>query len=89
LHIHNVRFHHGDGHLGWPVHAPYDGILVTAAPEAIPEELLRQLADGGRLVMPVGGADSQQLLLITRDGKRFRREQLGMVKFVPMLDGKS
>ncbi|WP_223649787.1 protein-L-isoaspartate(D-aspartate) O-methyltransferase [Hymenobacter psoromatis] len=79
--------HQGDGSLGLPAHAPYDGILVTAGAPALPPALLRQLRVGGRLVVPVGSADpgQQQLLRITREGPdTFTREELGDCRFVPL-----
>ncbi len=88
LRVRNVRFRHGDGYAGWEEHAPYDGILVTAAPEQLPDALLQQLADGGRLVVPVGGAGAQRLLLIRREGDEFPREELGLVSFVPLRPGR-
>ena len=66
LGLHNVRLKLGDGSLGWKANAPYDGILVTAAPLGVPQELLGQLAPAGRLVIPVGGDDVQRLLSIRR-----------------------
>ena len=80
--------HRGDGSLGLPAHAPYDGILVTAGAPALPPALLRQLRVGGRLVVPVGSAnpERQQLLRITREGPdAFVREELGDCRFVPLL----
>ena len=89
LKIGNVRFRNDDGFGGWPGQAPFDGIIVTAAPDHIPEVLLDQLAPGGRLVVPVGPQHGdQQLLRITRTEDGFRRENLGAVAFVPMLEGK-
>lgn len=82
---HNVHFRHGDGSQGWSEHAPYDGILVAAAPEEIPQPLLDQLAFGGRLIIPVGGRGSQELLRITRTGDDYRRELLERVMFVPLI----
>jgi len=79
----NVRARIGDGHLGWPEEAPFDAIVVTAAPERIPERLEAQLAEGGRLVIPVGGRD-QALILVTRAPDGFRRESVAPVRFVPM-----
>ena len=73
----------GDGFQGWPEHAPFDAIVVTAAPPEVPEPLLEQLAVGGRLVIPVG-VGRQELLLITRTEDGFRRESLLPVRFVPM-----
>ena len=87
LGMHNVRLRHGDGYAGWKENAPYDGILVTAAPASIPEALLEQLAEGGRLVIPVGERGRQQLLAVTRQGNVFEQELLEMVSFVPLVDG--
>lgn len=87
LEIRNVRFRHGDGAQGWPAHAPYDGILVAAAPHAIPETLLEQLAPGGRLVVPIGAEGEQELMRITREETRLKRERLGAVSFVPLIQG--
>lgn len=83
----NVHLRHGDGWKGWPKHAPYGGILVTAAPEQVPEELLEQLDEGGRLIIPVGPRGRQELLEITRHGDSFERRSLGLVSFVPLLGG--
>ena len=89
LGIGNVRYRHDDGFRGWPGQAPFDGIIVTAAPEAVPDALLDQLAPGGRLVLPVGPAGGyQHLLRITRTENGFEKEQLTAVSFVPMLEGK-
>jgi protein-L-isoaspartate(D-aspartate) O-methyltransferase len=86
--IRNVFFRHADGGWGWPQHAPYDGIIVTAAPEVEPPALLEQLGVGGRMVIPVGPSGDQQLMLITRSGEdRYDREQLDRVSFVPLLGG--
>lgn len=88
LKIRNVRFKHTDGSWGWAQHAPYDGVLVTAAPGEVPPALLEQLAVGGRLVIPVGGTHGQELLLVTRtDDKRYTRKVLDRVSFVPLLGG--
>ncbi len=84
--LRNVRTRHADGGMGWPEAAPYDGIIVTAAPSEIPEELLRQLADGGRLVIPVGG-DKQELTVVTRRGNNFDHRVIEPVYFVPLLGG--
>ena len=78
---------HGDGFEGWAAYAPFDGIIVAAAAYAVPPALLEQLADGGRLVIPVGNDREQQLLRITRRGDRYEREVLGPVIFVPLLQG--
>jgi protein-L-isoaspartate(D-aspartate) O-methyltransferase len=87
LEIRNVRFKHGDGYEGWPSQAPFDAILMAAAPHALPQKLLDQLGEGGRLVAPVGPEGRQELLRITRRGDQFLRERLGFVSFVPMLGG--
>lgn len=87
LEIRNVRFRHGDGGQGWPAHAPYDGILVAAAPHAIPDVLLEQLAPGGRMVVPIGAEGEQELVRITREPDRIKRERLGAVAFVPLVQG--
>lgn len=84
----NVRVKHSDGGWGWPEFAPYDGIIVTAAPEALPGSLLEQLAVGGVLVIPVGPPGRQDLIRITRTEKEFEQETLGAVSFVPLLGGK-
>ncbi len=82
----NVHVRWGDGSLGWPEAAPFDVVLVSAAGEEVPEPLLEQLADGGRLVMPVGPGDGrQELVLVHRVGDRLDREDLGPVQFVPLL----
>jgi protein-L-isoaspartate(D-aspartate) O-methyltransferase len=82
----NVHVHHGDGTLGWPACAPYEAIAVAAGAPKPPRSLLDQLAIGGRLVVPHGDADHQQLARITRrDVGRFDHEDLGEVRFVPLL----
>ncbi|MEN9837043.1 MAG: protein-L-isoaspartate O-methyltransferase [Pseudomonadota bacterium] len=83
----HVRLRHGDGYEGWRANAPYDGILVAAAPPEVPEALLRQLAPGGRLVMPVGDDRKQVLLRVTRRDGGYEREMLGPVSFVPLQSG--
>lgn len=87
LNISNVHLRHGDGFQGWSGHAPYDAILMAAAPLAIPEVLLGQLAQGGRLIAPVGPEGRQQLVRITRRNDEFHKETLGLVSFVPLLKG--
>jgi protein-L-isoaspartate(D-aspartate) O-methyltransferase len=87
LGIRNVHLRHGDGFQGWPAHGPYDGILMAAAPLAIPEVLFQQLAPGGRLIAPVGPEGRQQLLRLTRRGDELHKELLGQVSFVPLLKG--
>ncbi|MGL4708724.1 MAG: protein-L-isoaspartate(D-aspartate) O-methyltransferase [Aeromonas veronii] len=86
LDLHNVSAKHGNGWLGWANKGPYDAILVTAAASEIPTALTDQLADGGRLVLPVG--DSQQTLqLIERSGSQLTSRILEPVRFVPLIDG--
>src|SRR5215472_11295977 len=85
--IRNVRFRHADGTRGWKAQAPFDGILVAAAPLAVPEALIKQLKIGGRLIVPVGPEGEQQLVRFTRREQRVEREPLGAVAFVPLLGG--
>ena len=82
----NVTVRHGDGYAGWPDEAPFDVILVTAAPEDIPKTLVEQLARGGRMVVPVGPTgDAQELLRVEKDRDgAIRTEQIIPVRFVPM-----
>jgi protein-L-isoaspartate(D-aspartate) O-methyltransferase len=80
-------FRWGDGWEGWPALAPYNGIIVTAAATDVPQALLDQLAPGGRLVIPVGSGEVQQLMLIIREEQGFSRRVLGGVRFVPLLHG--
>ena len=88
LGLRNIRASYSDGTEGLPDIAPYDAIITTAATEKIPEALLEQLsADGGRLVIPVGGRDRQTLTLVTRDGDTYEEERLDPVIFVPLLSG--
>ncbi|NNF59813.1 MAG: protein-L-isoaspartate(D-aspartate) O-methyltransferase [Gammaproteobacteria bacterium] len=87
LDIYNVKLRHGDGWQGWKANAPYDGILVAAAPREIPCALIEQLADGGRLIIPVGAQGRQTLMAYTRNGKNVEQADLGAVSFVPLLQG--
>lgn len=87
LNIRNVRTRHADGGLGWPDYAPFDGILVTAAPAGIPLSLVKQLAVGGRMVLPIGSGNEQALVRVTRTDDGYDKELLEPVVFVPMLDG--
>lgn len=75
----------GDGTRGWPRYASFDAIAVAAAGPRVPQSLLAQLADGGRLVMPIGSRDEQRLVRITRRGRHFQQEGLGPVRFVPLI----
>jgi protein-L-isoaspartate(D-aspartate) O-methyltransferase len=84
----NVRSKHDDGRIGWPEHAPYDGIIVTAAAPALVSALVDQLAVGGHLVAPVGGASSQSLIKLTkREDGGVDEQVLAPVVFVPLLSG--
>lgn len=87
LKLRNIRFRLTDGTWGWSQHAPYDGIIVTAAPEEVPQALKEQLNDGGRLVIPSGQQGTQRLLLITRNGDEFEEQLLDWVSFVPLVKG--
>ena len=87
LNLYNITLHHSDGTWGWQEHAPYDGIIVTAAPTQIPEPLLEQLAMGGRLITPLADQLHQQLILITKTINGYDRQVLKQVTFVPMLSG--
>ncbi len=81
----NITVRAGDGYVGWPERAPFDGILITAAPVEIPGALIAQLANGGRLVAPVGSSRLQELVLVEKDANgRIRRSAHGGVTFVPM-----
>jgi protein-L-isoaspartate(D-aspartate) O-methyltransferase len=80
----NVEFKVGDGYKGWPEQAPFDRIIVTAAPEEVPRALVDQLADGGRMVVPVGGAE-QSIRVITRRGAKVDERVTIPVRFVPMV----
>jgi protein-L-isoaspartate(D-aspartate) O-methyltransferase len=77
----------GDGWAGWPEAAPFDAIVVTAAPERVPPALLEQLGSHGRLVIPVGPLDAQELRLYERDGDRVEQKKVFPVRFVPMTGG--
>ncbi len=81
----NVRLEHGDGSLGFSADAPFDAILVSAAAPSVPQPLMDQLADGGRLVIPVGQSDHQQLLRIVREGNRTTEQKLFACRFVPLV----
>jgi protein-L-isoaspartate(D-aspartate) O-methyltransferase len=91
LQIRNVYFRHGDGFKGWVGHAPYDAILCAAAPNDVPDALLKQLGANGRLIIPIGPEGRQHLMRITRKvdarGEEFISEKLGLVAFVPLVQG--
>jgi protein-L-isoaspartate(D-aspartate) O-methyltransferase len=83
--IKNIDVIVGDGTLGFPQNAPYDGIIITAATPSVPRPLIEQIADGGRLIAPVGGRDVQELIRITRRGGSFKEDAHGGVRFVPLI----
>lgn len=84
----NIHFRIGDGRLGWPERAPFDGVIVTCAPDEIPDELVAQLADGGRMAVPIGPPGGVQMLyLVTRQGRRIVKRPVMSVRFVPLLPG--
>jgi protein-L-isoaspartate(D-aspartate) O-methyltransferase len=84
----NVRVRIGDGYRGWPEAAPFDRVLLTAAPREVPAALIEQLAEGGVLVAPVGDAGQvQRLVRWTKRGRAVQKEELGTVRFVPMVPG--
>jgi protein-L-isoaspartate(D-aspartate) O-methyltransferase len=87
MHLRNIRLKYDDGNLGWPEHAPFDGILVTAAARTVPEALVAQLAIGGRMVIPVGDDTAQRLRVIDNTVDGLREESLEYVRFVPLLRG--
>ena len=82
----NIRVKIGDGYQGWPEHAPFDAIIVTCAPTRIPKPLQDQLAEGGRMVIPVGEKYHQRLLLLTKRDGEIKQEKIVAVRFVPMVD---
>jgi protein-L-isoaspartate(D-aspartate) O-methyltransferase len=87
LQMHGVNLRHGDGFAGWADRAPFDAILTTAAPLAVPAELRAQLAIGGRLVIPVGPENAQQLHVVTRSAEGFDTRVIEPARFVPLLGG--
>lgn len=87
LGITNISLRLGDGFKGWSSQAPFDAILLAAAPPQVPAELVGQLADGGRMVLPVGGTGGQSLLLLERKGEEITKTCLGDVSFVPLVEG--
>ena len=87
LRVSNVSLRHADGWHGWRSQAPFQGILAAAAPQIVPPELLDQLDEGGRLVIPIGARGEQMLLRVTRNGSEFKREELLPVSFVPFVEG--
>ncbi len=87
LKLYNVHLRHSDGAMGWQEKGPFDGIISTAAPERVPQDLLEQLAPGGRLIIPVGKVE-QHLKVICRTEEGFDVETVEAVRFVPLLSGK-
>ena len=87
LRLNNIYVRYADGHLGWPSQAPFDGIMVTAAAQAVPEELLEQLAIGGLLVIPIENNGYQRLITVRRTEDGFEETDLAAVVFVPLLSG--
>jgi len=86
LKLRNIFARHADGGIGWPERAPYDAILMTAAPTEIPLELVRQLKEGGRMVLPLGDS-SQSLTIVTRRGSSYEKKIIEPALFVPFLPG--
>jgi len=87
LKLRNVLIKYDDGTLGWPQQGPFDAIVVTAAPDRVPTQLLEQLIDGGCMVIPVGSSDVQELRVIRRVGNEFEESVAEYVRFVPLLKG--
>lgn len=85
LGYHNVMIKVGDGTYGWKEMAPFDGIMVTAGAPEVPEPLLEQLKDGGKLVVPVGDVFSQDLIIVKKEGARFKKSGYGGVRFVKLI----
>jgi protein-L-isoaspartate(D-aspartate) O-methyltransferase len=87
LRLNNIYVRYADGHLGWPSQAPFDGIMVTAVAQSVPQELLEQLGVGGSLVIPVERNGQQRLIAVRRTEDDFEETDLGGVVFVPLLSG--
>ncbi len=88
LGLRNIQFRHSDGGTGWPEQGPYDGIIVSASPRKVPAELVDQLVTDGRMVIPIGDEEEQELQLITLTPDGLKVTVLERVRFVPMLAGK-
>lgn len=84
LGLSNVQVRHGDGYRGWPEQAPFDAIIVTCAPDNIPPDLIAQLREGGRMIIPVGNTTHQDLILLRKYGDRLEKQTVLPVRFVPM-----
>ena len=80
----NVHVKAGDGYKGWPEHAPFDAVIVTCAPDHVPQPLVDQLKEGGRMMIPVGGRGSQELFLLEKKAGKMERKSVTPVRFVPM-----
>jgi protein-L-isoaspartate(D-aspartate) O-methyltransferase len=80
----NIKVRDGDGYMGWPEAAPFDAIIVTCAPDVVPEPLVAQLKDGGRMIIPVGPAGDQQLVILRKHGDKLEKRGVLPVRFVPM-----
>ena len=87
LGLRNIEYRHGDGYVGWKARAPFDGIIITAAPREIPKMLLAQLELGGKMVVPIGEDGSQALQVITKTADGYEAEPLIPVRFVPLQSG--
>lgn len=86
MQLRNISLRHADGGWGWPEAAPYDAVIVTAAPSEIPKDLLSQMGDGARLIIPLG-EESQQLVSVRKNGAKFDQHVIEPVNFVPLLGG--
>ena len=86
LKLHNISLKLSDGNWGWPEQGPFDGIIAAAAPDDIPQGLFDQMANGGRMILPVG-SEQQSLVLVTREGDIWHQQVLEAVRFVPFLSG--
>jgi protein-L-isoaspartate(D-aspartate) O-methyltransferase len=82
----NVKVKTGDGYKGWKEYAPFDAIIVTASPSDVPDPLKNQLAEGGRMIIPVGGEIFQELVLLEKENGKLVRKEVSSVRFVPMVD---
>ena len=81
----NVKIKFGDGYQGWKEYAPFDKIIITAAPTEIPPELIKQLKEGGLMVLPVGESHNQELIVVRKKGQKLIKEYIIPVRFVPMI----
>lgn len=89
LGVRNVQFKHDDGNIGWTERGPFDGIIVTASPRHVPQELVSQLAPGGRMIIPVGMDNKQMLTMVRSTPDGVKTEILEEVRFVPLLGGRA